>query len=393
MLTELFRQWSGYVRFRIIGRGGASFLNDAAASQLEIGRITRWGENLIAEIPVSGYRKLRPLARKNQVRLRVESRHGLPFVGLFLRKRPGIAVGFLLFCGLQWFLSGFIWQIEVKGNTQIPAAKILNMAASYGVRTGRQHTEVDESEVRLRLMQDIPELSWAVFNKIGCRVEIEVREREMMPEMVPVEEPCNLKARVSGVIYQIQAEDGFAVVRPGDTVEAGELLVEGMRQDVLGATTLHHARGKILAVTTHTFQSEQPLVCARRSDTDEEIVRRRLAVFGLELPLTWTRAPETGVYRREFSEEPISLLGWELPLSVYTETWIGQKDDQIIISEEEATGLARAETEQQLQQLTEARVLFRDETVQNHSGVVTVTLTVTCIENIAVEDPIYLSTE
>ena len=394
MLTEICDRLQGYVRFRVIGSAAERFLNEAAQQGIALRNIIRTGTELSACVPCRAYCTLHRTARDCGVRLRVQRRYGLPFLLQKMRNRPGLTAGIVLFFALQMYMTGFVWQVEVHGTEQLHPQQVLQIAQTVGVKIGVRHEAIDTDEVRRTLLQQLPQLSWVGVNRLGARVDIEVRERSMSPDMVPVDEPCNLKARIGGVIWRVQAEDGFSVVRAGDAVRAGDLLVEGLRQDANGGTILHHARGQVLAVTAHTYTCTQPLCSTIQQDTNDVTERRRLLLFGIEWPLTLTPRPADGAYRREWEETPLALFGIPLPLRVYTERWIRQEPRQQWYTEEEATALARAAAATQLQsELGNVELLSKEEYVELRAGTVTVRVTVTCIENIAVEEPIYLQTE
>lgn len=394
MLVAMVRRLFGYVRFRMIGRGREAFLNAAAARGIPLWAIRKKGPDCGANAYARDYRTLARLARENGIRLRTERKYGLPFCRTALKRRPGIAAGLAVFLLLQMFLASRVWQIRIVGNDQVPTEKIVQAAAEQGIRTGMIGASLDIQDAQLNFLRQLPELSWVAVNRLGSRVTIEVRERQLQPEIIPADEPCNIKARLGGVIVRAEAEDGFAVVREGDVVQAGDLLVEGMRTDSSGATVLHHAHGRVLARTTHVYTVTQPLIYSERVDTGYGVTRRQLAVLGVALPLSWTAAPSDGLYRRSFSETPVMLGGFRLPVSVYTETWMEQRDEQRTCTEEEAQTLARAEAERQMQaELTGAEITAVTEQCVAHAGVVTVTLTASCVEDIGVQQAIYLDAD
>lgn len=393
-MTELVRRARGYVRFYVNGQAQEKFLNEAARARIPLWQIVRSGQKTTACAPCARYRQLSRTARACGVRLRVCQRRGIPFLLQKMRARPGIPLGLLLFVTVQVILSGFVWQINVYGNTQVQSDRILQIAQSAGVHIGAPHSLLDTDAVRSALLRQLPELAWVGVNRLGARFDIEVRERSLQPEMVPVDEPCNLKARTGGVIWRVQAEDGFSVVRAGDVVQAGDLLVEGLRQDATGATILHHARGQVLAVTAHSFTYVQPFTYTVQQDTTHTVVRRRLLLFGMSLPLTFSQAPKDGVYRRTVRDEPLMLLGITWPVTVRTEIWVEQMYAQQTCTEAQALALARAALAEKLQTtLGQVQLLSQEEHVQISSGAANVTVTVTCIENIAVEEAIYTQSD
>ena len=154
------------------------------------------------------------------------------------------------------------------------------------------------------------------------------------------------------------------------------------------------ARGQVLAVTAHSFTYVQPFTYTVQQDTTHTVVRRRLLLFGMSLPLTFSQAPKDGVYRRTVRDEPLMLLGITWPVTVRTEIWVEQMYTQQTCTEAQALALARAALAEKLQTtLGQVQLLSQEEHVQISSGAANVTVTVTCIENIAVEEAIYTQSD
>ncbi len=389
-MIGLARWLKGYVCFRVCG-GAEPFLN-AASEQIRLWHIYGTAQGTTACCKVSDYRAAATIAREHGVRLQILRKVGLPFVSVRFGRRPGAAAGVLLFFGLQVLLSGFVWQIEIVGAETMDPEHIRRAAESIGLYEGVPKSRVEVQPAQHALLRTVPELAWVAVNQIGCRLEICIRERVVRPEILP-DQPCNLVAKMDGVILRTQAEDGFVVVSAGDAVRAGDLLVEGLREDAYQGTVMHHAHGPVYAVTSHTFEATQSMIYADETDTGEMVVRRRCQVFGLELPMSLTAAPGAGWYR-QLRTEPVTLWGVRLPITICTEEWRRRTAVQRQCTEEEAADLARAQITGQVQtQLPAVQILSISEEVRVKGGTVRVIRTLTCVEDIAVQIPIEIAND
>ena len=63
----------------------------------------------------AGYKRLRPIAKKTGVRMRLIEKGGMPFTRFRYRKRIGLLVGALLFALFLGGMSRFIWNVEIEG--------------------------------------------------------------------------------------------------------------------------------------------------------------------------------------------------------------------------------------------------------------------------------------
>ena len=376
-MTEKFlRRCAGTVRFAVIGRGAERLWNETGA--IPVWDISSESGEVYATVSAGQYRALAHKAHEMGLRLSVRAKKGLPFRWKRLCCRPGVAVGLVLFLLIQWSWSARIWSIEIVGAGSAEAA-VAQAVYEYGVRTGMRSDLLCEKDTVLHLLRSVPTLSWASVNRLGSTLTVEVRLRRVT-EVTP-ETPCNLVARCGGEIVRTQALDGFPVVRAGDTVQAGDLLVEGLRVSETG-TVLHHAHGAVFARTVRTFTVTQPLTYSTR-EAGQTVTRKQLALFGLMIPLNLRRTP-TGAYERTFTETPWVIGGQKLPVSVYTETWTEQRDVQHTCSAGEAEWLARAEIERQMTAaLAGTEIVSVQEEAVCRAGVLTLMRTVLCIEDIA----------
>ncbi|HEY3365803.1 MAG TPA: sporulation protein YqfD, partial [Symbiobacteriaceae bacterium] len=98
-------------------------------------------------------------------------------------------------------------------------------AAEAGLKPGVWKGRVDVNGVQQHIQQHMGEVSWAVVRVQGTRAVIEVVEKAARkPTSTPA---CiNLVAKKNGVVEQVVPFLGEPVVKKGDVVKAGDLLVE-----------------------------------------------------------------------------------------------------------------------------------------------------------------------
>ena len=115
-MIKLLRYLLGYVRFKVVGDFPERLFNQLAANRVSVWDMGRENGCLTACVSKSNYLKMRQYKGKNKVRTKVLSRHGAPFILKRYRLRFGFAAGIGIYFGLLFFLSGFVWNIEIVGN-------------------------------------------------------------------------------------------------------------------------------------------------------------------------------------------------------------------------------------------------------------------------------------
>lgn len=329
------RHWlRGYVKFQSTGGSPEGFLNSCNAKQVDVWGTICKSRLLRGYISVRDYKKIRPVARENGIRLRHIEKAGLPFWTQRYRYRWGIPVGAAAFLGLLWFLSLFIWNIELSAPLPADEQLIRSSLARVGLYEGALRSGIDAQQVRLKLQMEVPEISWASVNMQGSFAGVELHQTAFPPEFVDNEEPCNLKAARDGRIVKVEATAGQIVVKPGEGVTKGDLLVSGVVENQTGTTTLVHAAGNVIAETSRQLTVEVPLQGKEKKPSGDPIVHRTLSFFELHLPLYLSNV--SGEYEREWRRDYVSFLGVRLPIYVTTATFQPIREEAFSLDQQQA---------------------------------------------------------
>jgi len=196
------------------------------------------------------YRDIHRLARRARCAPRVVRRVGLPFTLSKIRKRPSALVAAALVILALLYLSGSIWSIQVTGADKVEPRRILEAAASMGLVVGARRNRVSQSDVEAAILDRNPEIAWVYVRFQGTLAVIEVVER-VRPEAVG---PGDVVASKDGVIQSVLVLSGAPVVRVGQTVKAGDLLIAGNPSGALAG-----ARGNVAAMVWYDMYKEVPL--------------------------------------------------------------------------------------------------------------------------------------
>jgi similar to stage IV sporulation protein len=227
MLKRLVAFLMGYLRIEITGGRIERFLNLALEQGLYLWQIQRLPDKTRAYISLPDFFRLRPVARGARSRVRIRQRRGAPFLAVKLRRRPALLLGAVACLAFVIWMTSHIWIIRVKisGPMNLDPRAVEAVAAEAGLRFGARKSQVDVNKVQEHIQRRMGEVSWAVIRLQGTRVVIEVVEKAARNKADEV--GCvNLHARKSGVIEDVVPFQGEPVVKKGDIVKAGDLLVE-----------------------------------------------------------------------------------------------------------------------------------------------------------------------
>lgn len=337
----------------------------------------------------------RALGEKVQCTVTPEGRSGVPFFLARFRRRYALLVGLALSLTAVCVLSQFILTVEVEGNQSVTTAEILTELRRQGLGVGAYGPGLDADEVGRRALMNLPGLSWLSVNLHGTRAEVLVRERSPSPTPRDETTPAHVVAAADGVLEEVEVLEGQALFREGQAVLAGEIVISGavdLKEPQYAAVDagqrLVHARGEVWAVTHRTLAACIPLEAQVKVYTGEEERRWSLSLLGRSVNF--------------FGKASISSSGYDKMTTTHILTLPGGREMPLVLVETEyrayetAAAPVRADAaramleERLLERLTaligaESSVLSTAFSAEEEDGMLTVTLTAQCREQIGRE--------
>lgn len=334
LLRAMIRYCRGTVHFAVSGPYPERFLNLCAQGGLGLWNVRQQPGGLSACCALSHRRQLEYYAQKSGLTLTVTKCAGMPPTVRRYRRRTGLWIGLgLLAVGLL-VMGQFVWQVEVTGLESLSAAEITDALTEYGVHPGAWARGIDAKTVERKMQVRFAGIAWVSVNIEGCRATAVIEEAVIPPAPVEDGVPTNLVAAYTGFITRIEVFNGNPVVRPGDSVQAGDLLISGIMDNKMGESRTAHARGQVYALTRERVEIEIPYRQVKY--TLRGIVRRRyLTLFGVAIPLQAKGAP-AGPYRLEHSETAPGGLLSLLPVRMTEECYLLLNEESVTIPLEEA---------------------------------------------------------
>ena len=358
----LKQHYTGYVRVRLTGRSPERFFNLCRSSKILLWNIACEKEEYRFFLLLPDFYRIRPFARKAGVRVRIQEKLGLPFFLYRNRKRKLFAVGAASFFLLLFVLSRFIWNFSFSGNLLFTDDMLTGQLREIGVCYGMPKRGVDCDRIEEELRSRCPRIVWVSAHVSGTRLQIRIRENETA-DGIPLREesPRNLVAETAGTVVSILVRAGKAAVQPGDEVEKGQILVEGMLpvtndSGEVERTLFVRADADIRLRTTKIYREWVPHFQTVRSYTGKKQRGFRLRAGAVDIlampPLAGKRNWDlTGVSKQ------IVLFG-DFFLPVWTEAITARVYEKVERkrTKTELNDLTKAVHERKLQKLTEKGV-------------------------------------
>jgi sporulation protein YqfD len=209
-----------------------------------------------------------------------------------------------------------VWDVRIEGNEQLPKSVIEKALENVGVAPGVGWGSFKVSDKELELLESTPEIGWVNINRRGVVAYVTVKERNLKEDS---SEPLysNVVSAYDCVIEEITVTSGVAVVKAGDTVRRGDLLISGVIPAELGGGFVA-ARGEVCGrmreeISVSVSRTEEKTVYERA-----QISEIRLKIFSFLINIY----KKYGNLDRNYViiEEEIGLAspsGHRLPFKVY----------------------------------------------------------------------------
>ncbi len=256
----------GFLVVAVTGCGGERFFNLCASGGLDVWDLRPADEGFCCCMSLASFRRIRPLAKKAGVRIRIMSRKGLPFFIYRNRMREGMLLGILAAGILIYTLSLFVWNITFEGNFHYSQDTLLSYLDTLDIRCGIRKDGISCEDLEESIRSAFPEITWVSASVSGTRLIVRVKENEVLSSVPETDDsPCRITASQPGSITRMVVRQGKAVVSVGDTVEEGQLLVTPELSVMNDAgevvrTKYVHADADIYARTRNVYTTEEPLM-------------------------------------------------------------------------------------------------------------------------------------
>lgn len=238
----------GYLRIEVEGYFIEKLINLSSNKSILLWNSKREKSTLLyTNISIKDYREIVKIAKKTKCRVKIKEKKGLPFIFNKYRKRKIFFLSLCLIVVGIVILSNFIWNIELTGNTNISKEELIAVLEQEGLKVGTAKNKINTKEIVSKVRLDRNDLAWIGIELKGTNALVKVVEADKKPDIIKEEEYCNIVATKPGVIVKTNAINGTSLVKQGDTVNKGTILIAGWLEGKYTGTRYVHANGEIIA--------------------------------------------------------------------------------------------------------------------------------------------------
>lgn len=279
-IVRLWNYFCGYAIIIVKGLKIERFINLAVISGIYLWDIEKLDYTTIkAKINIKDFSKLRQVVKKTDSRVKIKEKCGMPFKVKTIKKRKWFFLGLGALLIFLYILSSYVWMIEILGVKSVSEAVILENLSICGLKIGMNKSKIDKRNVENKMLITMPELTWIGIEIKGTKAYVTVSEKVPEPKPINKNEPCDIIASKNGVIDKILVLNGDGVVKDGDTVLKGQLLVTGIIKRHGMDIRYVHSMAKVHARTWYEDVEEISFKQIEYKSTG-----RTIKIYGLEMP-------------------------------------------------------------------------------------------------------------
>ena len=346
----------GYVNIEVEGYFIERFINICNSKKIFLWNMKRKHSTIIrVNIGIRDFKRIKKIAKKTKCRVKIQKKRGIPFILHKYKKRKIFAIFFILLIIAVITLSNFVWNIEVIGNNKISAEEIIKDLADDNFKVGTSKTNLNIKNIIDKIRLKRSDLAWIGIDIKGTNAIVKIVEADLKPDIIKEEEYCNIVATKDAMIVKINAQNGTAVVKEGDIVTKGTVLIQGWLEGQFTGIRYVHANGEVQAKVWYYQKISVPLKQTKKIKTGKEENKYSVRINNFEINLA-KGVPKFQNYDTIETSKKLKLFSdFYLPIEIHQKTYQEYEEQEITYSIEEAKELGIAQADESLKEQIEGK--------------------------------------
>ena len=391
IIKKIIKYISGYLKIMVEGYYIERLINICRNKKLMMWNIKKSNDiKMELNIEIKDFKEICKIAKETHCRIRIKSKKGFPFILNKYKKRKIFAIFLVVAIFLIIFSSNFVWNIEIIEENGEEIENIMQDINEARIKIGITKSEVNTKEIinQVRLNRD--DIAWIGIELKGTNAIVKIVKSSEKPEIIDEDEYCNIVSDKTGEITKINAQDGTANVEVGDTVSAGDVLINGWMEGKYTGIRYVHAKGEIQAKVWYTKHTTIQYNTTERQNTGNSKTSYGIKInnFKINLP---KGVSNFEIYDTIETENKIKLFSnFYLPISIIKTTENEVKEVQKTYTVDEAKNLGIQEIEAELEKEIENKdnIVNKNINTYENENSIDIYVTYEVLENIGTNEKI-----
>lgn len=379
----------GYLNIEIEGYYIERFINNCISKNIFLWGIKRTRSTILyANIGAEDFKTAIKIAKKHGCKVKIKSKNGFPFIRKKYKKRKIFVILFFVVLVTIYILSKFVWNIEIIGCEKINTEEIMEYLNEDGLKTGVLKNKVNKEEIISKIRYQREDIAWIGIDLDGTNAIVKIVEADGKPEIVNEEDYCNIISDKEGTIEKISAQNGTPMVKEGDTVKKGDILIAGWMDGKYTGKNYVNANGQIKAniIYSQTEKIRKKETKKEKTDNIENKFAIKFNNFKINFYKTLSKYKN---YDTMYTSKKIKLFSnFYLPIEIikYTNNEVTEKE--ITYGKEEAKAEGESKADEKLESQISGEIKNKEITITEFDAYYEVKVTYEVIENIGTKEKI-----
>ena len=386
-IAILLRLLFGYVRVEIEGYYIERFINICQNKKILIWNLKREkGVKLFFNIGIKDFKSLKQISRKTNCKIKIIRKKGIPFLLHRYKKRKIFAIFLVIIAFFIYTSSKYVWNVDIKVEENLMIENIEEDLEDLGLKKGILKSKIDTDKLVNEIRLKRNDISWIGIDLKGTNAIIKIVKADEKPDLIENSDFCNIVAEKSGVITNIIAQNGTAIVKAGDEVHKGDVLIAGYMEGKYTEKRYVHSLGKVQAKIK--YQKSEKIYLnqeiLKESGNQEKKLQIKFNNFKINFYKTLSKFK---IYDTIYTEKQLKIFSnFYLPISIVEITNKEQIKENKKYSKEEAIELKKQELSSEIEKDIANKDNIQNVTVDTNEleGYVEVYVTYEVLENIGI---------
>ena len=274
----------GYLRISIEGYYIERFINICKKRNITIWNLKRNKNTMLFfNVRIKEFKEVCKIVKQLNCKLKIRSKKGLPFLMYKYKKRKAFAILLIIVVFIIGLSSMYVWNVDIieENNQELP--NIRQDIEEAGIKLGTLKSKINSKEIINKIRLKRNDVAWMGIEKKGTNVIVKLVKADQKPEIVDTNEYCNIVSDKTGVITKINAQNGTANVKVGDTINKGDILINGWMEGKYTGIRYVHAKGEIEAKVWYTKNKKIPYILTQTRETGKQENKYSLKINNFEI--------------------------------------------------------------------------------------------------------------
>ncbi len=274
----------GYLRISIEGYYIERFINICKKRNITIWNLKRNKNTMLFfNVRIKEFKEVCKIVKQLNCKLKIRSKKGLPFLMYKYKKRKTFAILLIIVVFIIGLSSMYVWNVDIieENNQELP--NIRQDIEEAGIKLGTLKSKINSKEIINKIRLKRNDVAWMGIEKKGTNIIVKLVKADQKPEIVDTNEYCNIVSDKTGVITKINAQNGTANVKVGDTINKGDILINGWMEGKYTGIRYVHAKGEIEAKVWYTKNKKIPYILTQTRKTGNQENKYSLKINNFEI--------------------------------------------------------------------------------------------------------------